>query len=361
MYLKKIHLINFKNFEEKEIDFSPKINAFVGNNGIGKTNLLDAIYYLSLFKSYFNHSDTQNIRFHEDFFFVEGWFHKNEKEEWVQCSVKKGERKTVKRNQKNYDKISDHVGNFPVVIISPYDRDLITEGSDVRRKFIDRIISQSDNEYLNTLLRYNKVLSQRNALLKYFAANRTFDALQLSIFDEEILKQGKIIYKKREDFITSFQPKFQKYYQFISTGKEEVSIEYISDLQNSPTDYLQNALEKDRVAQYSTQGIHKDDLKLNISNHRIKKFGSQGQQKSFLIALKLAELDIIKEQMKITPILLLDDIFDKLDESRVEQLIKLVNEEHFGQIFISDTHPERTKSIIAKINEEHKVFNLLQD
>lgn len=357
MHLKKIHLINFKNFKERDVVFSKKINAFVGNNGVGKTNLLDAIYYLSLFKSYFNHNDAQNIKFGEDYFYLEGWFFKNKKEEWVQCSVKKGEKKNTKRNSKNYERISDHVGKFPVVIISPYDRDLITEGSDVRRKFIDRIISQSDNEYLNTLLRYNKALNQRNVLLKYFAANRTFDEVQLSIFDEEILRLGESIYKKREAFISIFQPKFQKYYQCISTGKEDVNIFYTSDLQKNLKDYLKIALEKDRVVQFSTKGIHKDDLIFNINDYKVKKYGSQGQQKSFLIALKLAEMELIKEQMNITPILLLDDIFDKLDESRVEQLIKLVNEEHFGQIFISDTHSERTKSIIAKINEEHKVFN----
>ncbi|QAR30896.1 DNA replication/repair protein RecF [Ornithobacterium rhinotracheale] len=358
MYLKKIHLINFKNFEEKELEFSPKINAFVGNNGMGKTNLLDAVYYLSLFKSYFNASDAQNIRISQDFFFVEGWFFKNQKEEWVQCGVKKGEKKNAKRNQKTYERIADHVGEFPVVIISPYDRDLITEGSDVRRKFIDRIISQSDSVYFANLLRYNKVLSQRNALLKYFAANRSFDALQLSIFDEEILKLGKDIFEKRKDFLASFQPKFQKYYAFISQEKEEVEIVYQSDLEVNPETYLEESLIKDKLVQYTTQGVHKDDLKFNIRGHLIKKFGSQGQQKSFLIALKLAELEIIKEQKNVTPILLLDDIFDKLDESRVEQLIKLVNEEHFGQIFISDTHPERTQSIIAKINDDHKVFKL---
>lgn len=356
MHLQKIHLINFKNFSEKEIEFSPKINAFVGDNGIGKTNLLDAIYYLGLFKSYFNHSDLHSIKFQEDFFFIEGWFVKNEKEEWVQCGVKKGEKKTIKRNTKAYSRISEHIGQFPIVIISPYDRDLITEGSDIRRRFMDRIISQSDNEYLSTLLRYNKTLTQRNSLLKYFAANRTFDALQLSIFDKELKKQGIILFNKRKQFIEKFQPKFQKYYSFIATQKEVVSMAYSSDLSLSDIDYLQDSLEKDKLVQYTTKGIHKDDLQFNINGHSVKKYGSQGQQKSFLIALKLAELELIKEQLQVTPILLLDDIFDKLDESRVEQLIKLVNEEHFGQIFISDTHPERTRAIIEKINEEHKIL-----
>lgn len=358
MFLEKLHLVNFKNFEEKTFQFFPKINAFVGNNGIGKTNVLDAVYYLSLFKSYFNHSDAQNICFEKEFFLLEGWFKKKGVEEWVQCGVRRGEKKMAKRNQKNYERIADHVGRFPTVIISPYDRDLITEGSDVRRKFIDRILSQSDKDYLVNLIRYNKILSQRNALLKYFASNRVFDEIQLSVFDKEMLSLGKRIHSKRTIFIKKFKPKFKQYYQFISNDKEDVSVLYESDLEIDNDDYLNNSLNKDRLLQYTTKGIHKDDLIFNIKGHLVKKFGSQGQQKSFTIALKLAELETIKEQRGITPILLLDDIFDKLDETRVEQIIKLVNEEHFGQIFLSDTHPERTKNILKKINEEHRVFEL---
>ena len=358
MYLNRIHFNNFKNFEEKSFDFSPKINAFVGNNGRGKTNILDAIYYLSHLKSYFNHSDKLNIRFGEEYFMVEGWFNKDGEEDHIQCGVHIAQKKTAKRNLKAYDRLSDHVGKFPAVIISPYDRDLISEGSDVRRKFIDSIISQSDATYLAHLIRYNKVLQQRNALLKYFAANRTFDAVQLDIFDQEILQLGEKIYDKRKDFVEDFKPIFQKYYEYISTGKEIVEIEYKSDLEETTTDYLKQSLVKDKVLQYTSSGIHKDDLKFKISDHPIKKFGSQGQQKSFLISLKLAQLEIIKTQLKVTPILLLDDIFDKLDESRVEQLIKLVNEEHFGQIFLSDTHPERTQNVLSKINEKHVIFEL---
>jgi len=358
MYLKSIHFINFKNFEENFFEFSPKINAFVGNNGKGKTNILDAIYYLSYLKSYFNHSDKLNIRFGEDFFLVEGWFIKNDKEEHIQCGVHVDQKKSAKRNLKAYDRLSDHVGRFPVVIISPYDRDLISEGSDVRRKFMDSIISQSDSSYLNHLIRYNKVLQQRNSLLKYFVANRTFDENQLDIFDREILQLGEKIFEKRELFIEELKPVFQKYYEFISTGKEIVNISYNSDLKDDKLNYLKLNLNKDKLLQYTSVGIHKDDLKFKIAEHPIKKFGSQGQQKSFLIALKLAQLEIIKKQLKVTPILLLDDIFDKLDESRVEQLIKLVNEEHFGQIFLSDTHPQRTHQILGEINDSHRIFEL---
>lgn len=358
MHLEKIHLVNFKNFGDKTFEFSSKINAFVGDNGIGKTNVLDAVYYLSFFKSYFNYIDAQNIRFGEEFFFLEGWFRKKNKEEWVQVRVKKKEKKQVQRNKKNYERIADHIGAFPVVIISPADRDLIAEGSDVRRKFIDRIISQSDASYLSDLIQYNKVLHQRNSLLKYFAVNRIFDKIQLSFYDEKILKLSQNIYPKRIKFLEGFLPIFQDYYSRISTGKENVGIEYKSDLLRDKDNYLSLSLEKDKVLQYTSVGIHKDDLKFTIGNHNVKKFGSQGQQKSFLIALKLTELLMIKNKTGITPILLLDDIFDKLDENRVEQLIGLVNDENFGQIFLSDTHPGRTINVLAKINEEHKVFEL---
>lgn len=358
MHLSRIHLVNFKNFADTTFEFSPKINAFVGNNGVGKTNVLDAVYYLSFFKSYFHHSDKNNIRFEEEYFFLEGWFIKNQIEEHIQCGVHLGQKKTVKRNQKAYDRISEHIGQFPVVIISPYDRDLISEGSDVRRKFIDSIISQANAAYLKNIIRYNKVLQQRNALLKYFAANRTFDAFQLDVFDTEIIQLGAYIFEEREKFTKEFNPVFQHFYKAISTGNEKVEVQYHSDLKIDTNNYLAANLDKDKVLQYTSAGIHKDDLELIINQHKIKKFGSQGQQKSFLIALKLAQLEFIKNHLNITPILLLDDIFDKLDESRVEQLIKLVNEAHFGQIFISDTHPERTAEILKKVNDDFTLFKL---
>ncbi|MXV38333.1 DNA replication and repair protein RecF [Flavobacteriaceae bacterium Ap0902] len=358
MHLDRIHLVNFKNFQDQTFDFSPKINAFVGNNGVGKTNVLDAVYYLSIFKSYFHHSDKNNIKFDEDYFFLEGWFQKEEQEEHIQCGFQIGQKKSVKRNQKSYDRISDHIGKFPVVIISPYDRDLIAEGSDVRRKFLDSIISQANATYLKKLIRYNKVLQQRNSLLKYFAANRVFDALQLEVFDNEILSLGAYIFEERDKFIQEFHPVFQYYYNAISTGREEVGVLYASDLKYNQKNYLTDSLDRDKLLQYTTAGIHKDDLDFIINQNKIKKFGSQGQQKSFLIALKLAQLDFIKNHLNITPILLLDDIFDKLDESRVEQLIKLVNDADFGQIFISDTHPERTEELLKRVNEDYKLFKL---
>jgi len=359
MYLKKLNLVNYKNFESAQFELSPQINCFVGNNGIGKTNVLDAIYYMSFTKSYFNSVDAQNIRHGESFFVVEGVFEKNEREEQVFCGIQKGKKKTIKRNSKLYPKIQDHIGEFPLVIISPSDRDLISEGSDIRRKFIDGVISQFDSEYLNDLLSYNKQLSQRNALLKYFASNRVWDENSLLVYDEIMSDLAQNIYEKRKKFISDMLPTFLERYNSISDNNESVNILYKSSLENgSLLEQLQNSREKDRVLHYTSVGIHKDDLNFNLGDFLIKKFGSQGQQKTFLIALKLAQFEYLKLLKKVTPILLLDDIFDKLDENRVGQIVRLVNNHHFGQIFISDTHPERTENIVKAINEDYKLFKL---
>lgn len=358
MFLKSVKVQNFKNFNEIEYGFSPKINAFVGKNGVGKTNLLDAVHYLALTKSYLNYSDIQNINFNSEFFTVEGIFEK-EDEDVIFCAVHREKGKTFKKNSKTYDRISAHIGSYPLVMISPYDIDLIKDGSDTRRKFVDNIISQSNKEYLNDLIRYNRALNQRNSLLKYFFQNQNFDAGSLEIYDRQMIQYGNKIHTTRAKFIQDFEPVFQEYYRFISQGNEKVSIQYISQLNESGFEnLLTSSRQKDRTVQFTTFGIHKDDLSFEIMNYPVKKFGSQGQQKSYLIALKLAKLEIIKKSIGITPILLLDDIFDKLDESRVEQLIKLVNEEHFGQIFITDTHPERTEEILTQINAESKIFRL---
>ncbi|MFA7687205.1 MAG: DNA replication/repair protein RecF [Moheibacter sp.] len=359
MYLDWIKLRNFKNFKESDWEFSPKINAFVGSNGVGKTNVLDAVHYLALTKSYLNYSDALNIHFDADFFSLEGNFHKESSEDIIFCAVQESKGKILKKNAKAYDRLSEHIGSFPLVMISPYDHDLIKDGSDTRRRFIDNIISQSDKDYLKNLMRYNRVLIQRNSLLKYFAQNNNFDSVSLEIYNAELISLGTRIYQNRKEFITDFLPVFQEYYNFISRGNEKVNIVYDSQLnENSFQNLLNTHLQKDRSAQYSTQGIHKDDLRFEIRNYPIKKFGSQGQQKSYLIALKLAQLELMKQNLGITPLLLLDDIFDKLDETRVEQLIKLVNEERFGQIFITDTHPERTENIVKRINSESKIFRL---
>lgn len=359
MFLKKLSLINYKNFSSVDFEFDTKINCFVGQNGIGKTNILDAIYHLSFGKSYFNPVAIQNIKHDEDFFVIEGNFEKEAREEKIVCSLKKGLKKIIKKNGKAYDKLSDHIGFLPLVIISPSDRDLITEGSDTRRKFIDGVISQSDKDYLQALLKYNKVLSQRNSLLKYFAANHTFDKITLSVYNEQLHGYGTTIFEKRLAFLDTFIPIFKEQYKAISGGNEEVSLVYDSKLlKEDLISLFDQIIEKDRALQYTTVGIHKDDLNFDLGEHPIKKFGSQGQQKSFLVALKLAQFYFIKKQSKTTPILLLDDIFDKLDENRVSQIIDLVNNDEFGQIFITDTHADRTENILKQGTKEYQIFEL---
>lgn len=359
MLIKHLSLVNYKNFASKELEFASSINCFVGKNGVGKTNILDAIYHLSYGKSYFNPVATQNIKHTEDFFVLEGEFEKNNRIEKIVCSYKKGAKKVIKRNGKAYEKFSEHIGLLPVVIISPADRDLILEGSETRRKFIDGVISQSDKTYLTNLIRYNKVLAQRNSLLKYFAANHTFDQTNLEIYNQQLEEYGNKIYEKRKLFLDIFIPIFKEQYQLISKNVEETNVVYQSKLsQKSLGELLVENSAKDRALQYTSVGIHKDDLELTINGYPVKKFGSQGQQKSFLIALKLAQFYFISKEAKTTPILLLDDIFDKLDEQRVSQLVALVNKEQFGQLFISDTHAERTENVVKQIEQEYKIFTL---
>ncbi|WP_306353069.1 DNA replication/repair protein RecF [Flavobacterium sp. '19STA2R22 D10 B1'] len=359
MYLKKLSLFNYKNFTEASFDFDSKINCFVGKNGIGKTNILDAIYHLSYGKSYFNPLAVQNIKHGEDFFVIDGEFEKNGRNEQIVCSLKKGLKKILKRNGKTYDKFSDHIGFIPLVIISPADRDLITEGSETRRKFIDSVISQLDSLYLQELIQYQKIISQRNALLKYFAINHVFEPDTLSIYNEQLDQLGHHIFEKRKSFIDNFIPIFNKHHQAITDSAEEVTLVYESQLHDqSLLTLLKDNLAKDRALQYTSSGIHKDDLAFEIDHYPIKKFGSQGQQKSLLIALKLAQFEFIKKQSDVKPILLFDDIFDKLDETRVGKIVEMVNDDNFGQLFISDTHPERTEAIVKSTHQSYKIFEL---
>ena len=359
MRLNRLSLINYKNFETREFFFDAKINCLVGPNGVGKTNVLDAIYHLAFGKSYFNPITTQNIRHGAEYFVLEGAFDKEGREEMIVCSFKKGAKKVLKRNGKVYDRISEHIGQVPLVIISPADRDLILEGSETRRKFMDGVISQGDKAYLQDVIGYQKLVSQRNALLKYFAANRTFDPTSLEVYDAQLHELGSRIHGKRKEFMEAFSPIFSDQYRAISGGDESVGLSYSSQLHRAPlSQLLAEHIEKDRMLQYTTQGVHKDDLEMRIGEHPIKKFGSQGQQKSFLIALKFAQFQFMKAQQSGTPILLLDDIFDKLDENRVAHIISLVNQELFGQIFISDTHADRTEAIVKKIHQTYAFINL---
>ena len=359
MNLEQIHILNFKNISEKTLFFTKKINCFVGKNGQGKTNLLDAIYYLAFGKSYFNPIALQNIKHNEEFFVVEGSFNKNSKPEQIVCSLKKGQKKVLKRNGKVYDKFADHVGLIPLVMISPSDQDLISEGSETRRKFIDLVISQQDHHYLQQLIQYQKTISQRNALLKYFALNRVFDTDTLTIYNEQLHALGSEIYQKRNEFIKEFHPIFTKYHQQITGNNELVEIRYDSQLHNKPLiELFDEFLQKDRLLQYTSVGIHKDDLLFEINGYSIKKYGSQGQQKSLLIALKLAQFDFIKKQSGVLPILLFDDIFDKLDADRVQQIIQMVNDSAFGQLFITDTHEDRTELIVKSTNLDYEIFKI---
>ncbi|MEI6062631.1 MAG: DNA replication/repair protein RecF [Bacteroidota bacterium] len=360
MHLNTLKIINFKNYGEQEMAFSDKINCFVGNNGAGKTNLLDAIYYLSFTKSYFNSVDQQNIRHGESFFAIHGAFQRNGGlPNQVSCIQKEGLKKQFRINQKEYDRISDHIGQFPCVMVSPYDRDLINEGSDIRRKFIDTVISQFDKAYLDSLIRYNRLLVQRNGLLKQFAERRQPDRELLQLIDEQMLAPATNISDKRRGFLEGFAPIFRHYFEFISGGTEEVSIEYESQL--TAASYMaiaEEAFLKDQSLRYSTAGIHKDDFIFNLAGYPVKKFGSQGQQKSFAVALKLAQFDFTRDLIGLKPILLFDDIFDKLDPGRVQQIIQLVDNDSFGQVFITDTEPERIKRTFEKVAINHCVFEI---
>lgn len=359
MILKSLSLLNYKNFESHTLECDAKINCFVGNNGIGKTNILDAIYHLAFGKSYFNPIASQNIKHGESFFVIEGLFEKDGADEKVVVSLKKGQKKVIKRNAKAYDKLSEHIGLIPLVIISPSDRDLIAEGSETRRKFMDSVIAQNDKIYLNDLINYNKVLGQRNALLKYFALNNTFNKDTLEIYNAQLATYAQNIYQKRGEFLDTFIPIFKARYDRISNGNETINLSYKSQLHEQSLEaLLVENLNKDKVLQHTSVGTHKDDLNFEIDGFPIKKFGSQGQQKSFLIALKLAQFDFIKQQSGYPPILLLDDIFDKLDANRVAQIVNLVNQDHFGQLFISDTHADRTEAVVKTTEQSYKMFKL---
>ena len=358
MLLKTLTLINYKNFENKSFDFDSKVNCFVGLNGVGKSNILDSIYHLSYGKSYFNPIPSQNIRHGEEYFMINGMYSINEKEENIIISLKKGVKKIIKRNNKLYRKFSDHIGLIPLVIISPTDRNLIIEGSDTRRKFIDSIISQVNKNYLKDIITNNKFLAQMNSLLKYFGKNNTFESKTIDVYDIQLSDLSKRIYESRNNFMNDFVPIFKNRYKSISENNEEVDIVYKSDLHNSNLiDLLKNSIEKDLILQYTSKGTHKDDLVFLKNDYSIKKFGSQGQQKSFLISLKLAQFDFL-EKKNNSPILLLDDIFDKLDDNRVKQIVNLVNEDKFKQIFISDTNKKRTENTIKSVNKSYKIFEL---
>ncbi len=359
MLLKKLTLINFKNFDQVELELSPKINCFTGYNGVGKTNLLDALYYLSFCKSHFNPIDSQNIKHGQEFFVIQGEYVRKDETEYIHCGLKKGHRKKFQRNKVDYQRLADHIGFIPLVMKSPADINFIYDGSEERRKFLDSVISQFNHSYLDDLLHYNRALTQRNKLLKELTGNHHQISETLDIYDEQLVLFGDRIFEKRKVFTTEILPIFQEFYQHISQGNEEVQLIYQSQLAETPLkSLLEMSRDRDKILQFTTKGIHKDDLLLNIGNQPLKKFGSQGQQKTYLVALKFAQYDFIKKETGLNPILLLDDIFDKLDRSRVRQIIELVTHNHFGQIFITDTNKDRLFDLLRTGKTDYFVFNI---
>ena len=358
MILKRISILNYKNLEQVELDCSPKMNCFIGQNGMGKTNLLDAVYYLSFCKSATNPIDSQNMMHQQDFFVIQGFYETESGDtEEIYCGMKRRQKKQFKRNKKEYTRLSDHIGFIPLVMVSPSDSELISGGSEERRRFMDVVISQYDKEYLEALIRYNKALQQRNTLLKN---EQGFDEELMEVWEEMMVASGEVVYRKRCAFIEEFIPIFQAFYSQISQNKEEVGLVYESHAQQGNlVQLLKESRQRDQIMGYSLKGIHKDDLLMQLGDYPIKKEGSQGQNKSYLIALKLAQFDFLRRTgSHTTPLLLLDDIFDKLDASRVEQIVKLVAGDKFGQIFITDTNRDHLDKIMQKIEGEYKVFSV---
>jgi DNA replication and repair protein RecF len=358
MHIEKLSVINFKNYHEAEILCNPKLNCFVGQNGVGKTNMLDAIYYLCMSKSYFHGSDKYTIRNGLDFMVLQGFFKVGGHLDEIYCGLKTEKRKIFRKNKKEYPRISEHIGQYPVVMISPADSMLIIGGSDERRKYINAVISQYSRTYLENTIQYNKILLQRNKLLKNFHQTRNAGEL-LEVYNTQIAPLGNNIYKQRKEFIEKLSPVFNEFYKKISDNKEDVQINYTSTLHDQNfEELLQSSLMIDQNAQYTSQGIHKDDIKMVMGGTPIRKTGSQGQQKTFLVALKMAQFSFLKDTKGIDPILLLDDIFDKFDGNRVKHILELVSDNSFGQIFITHTNESRMIDLLSGYTSNYTIFRV---
>ena len=352
MHLSRLSLLDLRNHREAELDLGPQVNCLTGPNGAGKTNLLDAVHYLSLCTSYFTNEDQLNIRHGADLFVVQGIVATAEGEDHLLCSVRRGHRKIFSRNRKEYDRLSDHVGRMPVVMITPYDGQLVTDGSDLRRRFLDGLIAQFDREYLEALLRYNRALAQRNAVLKNGGG-----IAALEPWDEQLVRQGEAVHLVRKAFMDQLVPLLLEHYRGISGGHEEVGLDYRSELSGgSMRDLLAASRERDRAAEHTTVGVHRDDLVFTIGGHPLKRFGSQGQQKTYLIALKLAQFDLTAQRTGIRPILLLDDIFDKIDPQRMRHLLALLGGGRFGQTIITDTDARRLHQALDGLGLDTRFF-----
>ena len=354
MILEKLSLINYKNIQTATLELSPKINCLIGQNGVGKTNVLDAIYFLSFCHSASNPTDSQVIRHGADFLVAEGSYSDNLT---IYCGMKRGTKKHFKRNKKEYKRLSEHIGLIPLVMVSPSDTLLIEGGSEERRRLMDLVISQYDRGYIESMNRYNKALLQRNTMLKQ---EEEPDVEVLSLWEEQMALEGERIYQRRDAFVKELVPIFQHYYEQISGNKEQVAIEYVSHCQRGPLlEVIQRDRAKDRIMGYSLHGVHRDDLVFSLGGHPLKREGSQGQHKTFVISLKLAQFDFLKRtNNQTTPLLLLDDIFDKLDAERVEQIVRLVAGDDFGQIFITDTNREHLDSILSRSSHDYKIFHV---
>jgi len=359
MWLEKLHLTYFKNYEERAFVFGEHVNCLVGENGSGKTNLLDAIYFLTLTKSAFQNQDALGIRHANDFFVLDGIFKDSDRNIQITCSFQRGQRKVFMADKKNYERLSDHIGLFPLVLIAPNDTDLIRDGSEERRRFFDGVLAQATPDYLHDFLQYNKILTQRNGLLKLFAERNYLDEDLLETYNEPLISLAIRIYAHRRHFMDRFLPLFRKYYAFLSSGREDVDVLYESEV-SSPdfASQFRKNHSRDLHAQRTGKGIHKDEYVFEIDGITLKKFGSQGQQKSFVIALKLAQFELLKIEKEKTPILLLDDIFDKLDDRRIHKLIELIDDGFLGQVFITDARPERSQKILEKVKADVRFFEI---
>ena len=358
MILRKLSILNYKNIRSAELRLSPKFNCFVGMNGVGKTNILDAIYYLSSCRSIFNLPDSHLITHDESFFVLDAEYATDGGEpEMLYCGLKKGTKKHFKRNGKEYKRLSQHIGHVPVVLVSPSDSVIIDGGSEERRRLLDVVISQYDNTYLDTLANYSRLLQQRNTLLKQ---EEEPDANLLDIIDMQMAETGKTLYVRRKEYVERLEPLFQQGYDAVSGSRERVSLSYVSHCQRGDRlDILRESRAKDRVMGYSLHGVHRDDLDMSIAGYPIKKEGSQGQCKTYTIALKIAQFQFLrKTNLSNTPLLLLDDIFDKLDAKRVSHIVRLVSGNDYGQIFITDTNRERLDEILKSGDFDYKIFNI---
>lgn len=362
LFVEELRLTNFKNHRASNWHFNPKVNIITGDNGNGKTNVLDALHYLSQTKSYLNFSDAQNITHGESLALIQAEIQRKGRGASLDLGLKKGQKKVVRVDGKEQERLADHIGYLPVVMITPMDRDLILDAAETRRRLVDATISQNNRTYLNDLIAYNRALAQRNTTLKYFASNRIWDAEMIALYDEQLVDYGARLFEARKAFVAEIEPILERYYRLLSGDKEKVRLRYKSALHETDmAGLLGQNKEKDRVLQYTSSGIHRDDLVFLLGDHPIRRVGSQGQQKSFLIALKLAQFEVTKGHLGMAPLLLLDDIFDKLDEGRVANLLALVNSEDFGQIFITDTHSDRMLALSEHLSLNHTTFRIHDD